>query len=279
MRKVFLLAALAALTAPSGGVLTPGADKLLDALERHDRQAAIHRVLAIESISGRPQPVATPAEFVDRIIDCKITQRQKRTAYNPHMQVDWQCPDGKYRALLFEDKNGPFVVVAEFWDPKRMAAEFDENGNRRPLGVVPPMPIGSLQPRSLPQPPSAADRKVVDGFGQALFGGTLGGLSAQVSPTVKVTLGRRDMVHNVTRVEEVGEGAEALARILPIARGKVAGTLVLTCKTEEQSGSCALKDQPTTQVLVASITLRDGLIQRVDFLYVNPQTLREDAAD
>ena len=277
VRRVFLFVVLMALMAATGSTQTPGADKLLDALAKHDRVEALRRILSIESLSGRPQPVSTPAEFVDRIINCQIAAQERRTSYAPQMQVDWSCPDGRYRAWLFETPNKPFVVVGEFWDPKRMAAEFDEQGKPRLRRLAPPAP--PRMPLASPPPDVPPDRGVVARFGQVLEAGKPGALLTHVLPGAKVTLYRRDVVHSVSLVEETGQGPDALARILPIARSKVELELELTCKVVGQLGSCTLESDVGDYYLVALFSMQGSTIGRVEFFYFNPRTIRQDAAD
>lgn len=279
MRMFFLAAALLFSSAASEAPPRPGTAKLLEALAKHDRSAATQRILSVESLSGRRQPVATPAEFVNRIIDCKITATELKNAFLPNTQVDWQCPDGKYRAWLFEDKSGPFVVVAEFWDPKRMAAEFDDQGKMRQARVAPPPPPILPSPSAPPPPPVPMDIKVLNAFGDAMSRGNAAGLKTNISLTVKVTLGRRDVAHQVTRVEDQGEGPEALARALATGRSKVSNGLVPSCEDKGPFGSCVLKDEVRGQILLAMVWIHGSTIERVDFLYANRQSVLEDAAE
>lgn len=279
MGKILLAAGALLATAASEAAPIPGTEKLLEALAKHDRPEALRRVLSIESLSGRKQPVATPAEFIDRIVDCKITKTERKSGFLPNTQVDWLCNDGKYRAWVFEDKSGPYVVIAEFWDPKRMAAEFDGEGKMRPIRLAPPPPIIPSTSNPPPPPPAPIDTTVLNAFGVAMSGGNTAGMASSISPNVKVVLGRRDVAHQVTRVEDQGEGPEALTRALAAGRSKVGKQLVASCEDKGPFGSCVLKDEAAGQILIAMVWMHGSVIDRVDFLYANRQSVMEDASD
>jgi hypothetical protein len=119
LRLAALLAAPLALAAASGcsaqAPLT--GDEQIQAFVREigmkNRGAALARIGALESLSGQPNAVATPSEFVDKLMTCKYvaTDPRKRLSMS---KLTWNCPDGEYLLYLDPEWRAPKLTVGQF---------------------------------------------------------------------------------------------------------------------------------------------------------------------
>lgn len=104
------------------------------------RDAAIARILELNSISGRPNAVALVSEFVDKLLRCTFVSSETRDFGGSMYDVRWHCPDGDYFSLLDGDYRPHRLVVGEF-----VSAETREQRRRTPM--PPPMPTVANGPR------------------------------------------------------------------------------------------------------------------------------------
>lgn len=104
-------AALAAAPPPTGDAAV---DAFVADLAAGRRDAALARILEMNSLSGRPNAVALAGEFVDKLLRCTFVSAQTSRYSNAMYEVTWRCPDGDYYALLDPTHRPPRLVVGEF---------------------------------------------------------------------------------------------------------------------------------------------------------------------
>lgn len=196
------------------------------------RDAALARILEMNSISGRPNAVALADEFVDKLLHCTFVSFQVRDFAGAIYDLMWRCPDGDYYSLLDPNYRPPRIVVGEFVS----AAERDRR--RRTISLpAPPVSVARMAE------PSAEERgRIVVRYLEALRHG------ANIPPSpsnflVRFADGRPNSFI----------GAEQLRRILAPCRqagvraGETGGTIVeWTC-----AAPGALSPDITTQLSVS----------------------------
>lgn len=96
------------------------------------REAALAWISGMESASGLPNAVATPTEFVDKLLQCSYVS--VRAMMDNMVYITWRCPDGDYRSLIDPDWRPPRLTVGQF----DSVAALDER--RYPAPPPPPPP-------------------------------------------------------------------------------------------------------------------------------------------
>jgi hypothetical protein len=123
-------AALAAATPPTGDAAV---DAFVADLAAGRRDAALGRILEMNSLSGRPNAVALADELVDKLLRCSFVSSQVLDLGGAMHDVRWRCPDGDYYSLLDPGYRPPRLVVGEF-------VSAAERERRRRTPMAPPMP-------------------------------------------------------------------------------------------------------------------------------------------
>jgi hypothetical protein len=129
-------AALAAAAPPTGDAAVDG---FVADLAGGRRDAALARIVELNSLSGRPNAVALADELVDKLLRCTFASAQTRDFGGPMYDIRWRCPDGDYYSLLDSSYRPPRLVVGEF-----VSAAERERRRRSPM--APPMPTVSNEP-------------------------------------------------------------------------------------------------------------------------------------
>jgi hypothetical protein len=115
----------------------PRVDAFIADLAAGRREAALAKVHGMESASGEPNVVATPAQFVDKLLQCSYLSVRRPTIGPPMYDITWRCPDGDYRSLIDPDWRPPRLTVGQF---ETMAAIEERRRNPR---VPPPLTLPS----------------------------------------------------------------------------------------------------------------------------------------
>jgi hypothetical protein len=150
MVAVWLLGAALAATTPQTG--NASVDGFVADLAAGRRDAALARILEMNSLSSRPNAVALADEFVDKLLHCTLVSWETRRYGAPMYDLRWRCGDGDYFSLLDADYRPPRMVVAEF-----VSAAERERRRREPISV-PPVPVPGPAP---PQPSPEEKRQIV----------------------------------------------------------------------------------------------------------------------
>lgn len=138
---MILVAAMLAAAAPQSGNVD--VDAFVADIAAGRRDAALARILEMNSISGRPNAVSLADEFVDKLLRCTFVSSQPGRAIGDMYDILWRCPDGNHVSLLDPNYRPPRIVVGEF-------VSMAERERRRQDRTVPaaPMPgIETIQPR------------------------------------------------------------------------------------------------------------------------------------
>jgi hypothetical protein len=154
-RLAALLAVPAALALTAGGCSAQPApkvtgeariDQFLADLAAKRRDVAVAQISSIESLSGQPNAVDTPAAFVDKLIACRFVSAEPKRALM--YQLRWQCADGDYLAWIDPDFRPPRITVGQFVS----AATWEE---RRKHPLMPPPPPAMTRANTMPVPAAA----------------------------------------------------------------------------------------------------------------------------
>lgn len=104
------------------------------------REAAIARVYSMESASGEPNAVATPAAFVDKLLQCTYVSVRQRTARLTMYDINWRCPDGDYRSLIDPNWRPPRLTIGQFDTVAKLDAWRTNPRAPPPAVMLPPHP-------------------------------------------------------------------------------------------------------------------------------------------
>lgn len=261
----FMLIGVSAVSARADA--TPGAtgdaavDALVDDIFEGRRDAAVARISSIESITGLPRLVTTPAEFVDRLLNCSPRATDKVVAGMP--TVDWTCADGPYRTAFDSTSSAPYLIVAEFADPARIEML------ARPL-VAPPPPIAappspSAQPANV-GPSSTAMHLLLE----ALHKRNAKSFAGLVGPETRVTFGRRDAAAGVTVAESDDVGPAAFAAQFATALDRVGPVASVDCHIESAAGFCTVRARTPRTGMVIMVSGNGETIRSVAMTFVSP---------
>ena len=114
------------------------------------REAALARVFEMNSLTGRPNAVATSAEFVDKLLSCTYISAEPRNIGGVMYDLRWRCPDDEYYSLLDANWRPPQIVVGQFVSAKtREERRSNPPAPPTPRVVAPPplVPKGFSDPR------------------------------------------------------------------------------------------------------------------------------------
>ena len=91
-------------------------DAFIANIDAKQRNVAVASISSMESISGEPNAVVTPAEFVEKLLTCSYAGSETRPVYgqNPMYRLTWKCIDGNYSSLLDPAYRAPRITVGEF---------------------------------------------------------------------------------------------------------------------------------------------------------------------
>lgn len=138
MNVDFLVGAILAAATPQTG--NAHVDAFVADIMADRRDAALGRIMEMNSLSGRPNAVALASEFVEKLVQCTFVSSQTRGIGSGMYDLRWHCPDGDYFSLLDPTYRPPRLVVGEF-----LSAAAREQRRRAPL-LAPLMPSASNGP-------------------------------------------------------------------------------------------------------------------------------------
>jgi hypothetical protein len=108
---LWLIAVASSAASPATG--SAPVDAFIADLRAGRREAAIARVLEMNSLTGEPNAVATKEELVDKLLRCRYVSVDTR--HGPSLyDVRWRCADGDYYSVLDPDLRPPQLIVFEF---------------------------------------------------------------------------------------------------------------------------------------------------------------------
>jgi hypothetical protein len=132
-------------TPPAPRALTGHAriDAFIAELAAGRRGAALAWISSMESVSGLPNAVATPAAFVDKLLGCSYVSVRQVAIGTTMYDITWRCPDGDYRSLIDPDWRPPRLAVGQF----ESAAVLDERRRDTRIPSPPPPPLPPRNPQ------------------------------------------------------------------------------------------------------------------------------------
>ena len=94
----------------------PKIDALQQDIVAGKRDEAIAKIDEVESISGRPLPVANPTEFVDALKGCTVSGYGDVMQTSTHwlIHTEWACPSGKIETFLATLDHHTKVTIGGF---------------------------------------------------------------------------------------------------------------------------------------------------------------------
>ncbi|MGN6819996.1 MAG: hypothetical protein ACTHJR_15125 [Sphingomonas sp.] len=136
------VAASAVVAGPIAGAQTvqfvehPVIAALIADLDAGRADKALAKIDVIESASGRPKLVATPAEFVSRMKGCRIAKVKAGPYFSgdPYQTTNtaWNCPDGPALVMFAAHPGATSVTIGEYTDAARIKSDAT-----RPIPVKP----------------------------------------------------------------------------------------------------------------------------------------------
>lgn len=257
---------------------SPTISGLIADLEAGRVDAAVAKISLVESLSGRPRLVTTSRQFVARMRDCKL--RSRKTVGPTSFAIEkteWKCADGSYEVSFWSEPGNPYVTIAEFSDPARIAEL-----KARPVSIAPPAPPAPMVPRTIsPEEQSlreAARAQLLNSFGSAVTAGNMASASAYIRPTTRFILGYRDVANKTTVVEMDGEGLPEGTRQLAWIVKNLGRPASTDCKKDGQIDRCLWKFSRPGRSLLMFLGASEDRVYNVQFLYVNEKVIRLNSA-
>lgn len=144
--------ALAAATPQTGNAPVDG---FIADLAAGRRDAALGRILEMNSMSGEANAVAFAHELVDKLVRCTATAAETSRFHREMYEISWRCRDGAYFLIVDPNYRPPRIVVAEFVS----AVERLRRRQNRTVPAVPMVPRLRSGPYVPPPAPSAEEKQ------------------------------------------------------------------------------------------------------------------------
>lgn len=254
---------------------------LIDDIVAGDREAAIGRIDMVETLDFGPRLVTTPGEFVDRMLGCAMNEASSREFYGRlrMFTTKWTCADGDYEIMFAHQDGSPYVTVANFRDPARLAEEAaDTRGAVRPPPAPPAPPRRNLTDEERAARDAAITAYRVQAcnlLGQAVLDGDASGLEVISTQRSRYMFGFHDPFASTMVVEVDGNGFPAAQRMVDAALEALGTPKDYSCVTEDFGIMVRWEFSPQDRALFAMPTLTGESISLVSMRYATREKLIE----
>lgn len=240
-------------------------DGLIADIAEGRRDRAIDNIADITNFSGQRKIARTPAQFVDRLLNCTpIAGSMKAFVGEYSFSVMWVCGETKYRTIFDSLHARPYLEV--LLQDERLLSE----PVFAPAPPVPPRAGAAPDPLS---PPLALLNKVA---AVAISGG--GTLPIPMRSSGSVRLYRRDVSAKVSIVERDEEGAAPFADVTREAFQKVGRPTGFSCVSGKYLGTCTFNFARPGVGLKVEIGASAGTINFIDYTWQTSEQNKRDAA-
>lgn len=251
--------------------------RLVAAMEAGDVEAITRKVASVQSLRGEATLARTPRDFAARVAGCKGSAPTK---WRPHLDMyalDLTCRDGQsYRLILDAEYKYPYIAVAEFETAAEHAARM---ARPPPAPPAPPPVLAQRAPTEAERQTAIAERHaLVRAFADYVVAGAADDPPQALAELGRVTTNRRDAIHKVDIVEQMGTGIAALRTQLADLKPIIGSLVGHECESGDITSFCKFKLDNPQAVLMATFVPFQGKIRWIEFRYATLETARRDAA-
>ncbi|TIX49986.1 hypothetical protein [Alteraurantiacibacter aquimixticola] len=251
-------------------------ERFLANLSAGEREAAVAMISSVETFSGSPSLASNRAQFVDMVLTCPatITRQRHFGADSALLTVEFTCRERKLTAMLSNDSNHRYIIVADFADEAMLAQR-----RARPITVPPPAPPlrRAQTPEERAEAEAAATRlaaeqlKVLQDLGAALKAGSPDTIVDHILPTASFAYGYRDPFNSINVYDLQGHGIDAAREQFARAVADLGEPLGYSCEPG-QLNVCRWQFARQHQSLLSFVFFRGSRISTVQLIYVTPQS-------